>query len=277
MIRSRLIPGLVFAACAGGIAGAITGVALAQETADESASANVAIDLAVPVADADQAEKPKLPSATSPEAAKIDAGGFFGAKAQLKSAPPVRGWLRTFANEALPGDLAIEMPEYYESTLESDLRGVIARSLADRGIGVDAEGEDDGFRISYSAEVRKPGEGHLPQSRLQLAPDRGGDLDVGTARMKRPEEGVKPVISFGLNDPPKLPGPSVRVSIIVMRGRERAWAGYAEAPLEGASRSEIARALGATLMRYWGVNADVSDARFSDGPVMVDLPLQTSD
>ena len=203
---------------------------------------------------------------------KIDGAALTKRSLKAEAQVVAEGWLRTYATEALPPDLLLAVPVYYESALESDMRAVIEDMLAQRGVETVEDPETAPFRLTYSAEVRTPEGKGLPQSRLRIAPDAENRLDQGAQRLIAPSDSFRPGVALGPVPKTINRGPALRISIYVVNGDKRVWSGFAEAALGGNRRSDVARVLASGLMRHWGENAEFDNAHFSTGPG-VTLPL----
>lgn len=185
-------------------------------------------------------------------------------KAQTQLAAP--GWLRAYATTALPPDLRLAVPEYYETALEGDMRAAINDALASRDVDVVDDPDMAPFRLTYSAEVRTPGLSRPRQSRFRLDSDAADLQNFGSQRLLAPGNGVRPGLALGPRGNQPQRGPALRVSIIVLDGDQRIWSGFAEAELGDYRRSDLTRVLVSALMRHWGENAELDDTHFSTGP-----------
>ena len=185
-------------------------------------------------------------------------------KAQTQLVAP--GWLRTYATVALPPDLLLAVPDYYETALESDMRAAINDALANRGVDTIGDPDAAPFRLTYSAEVRETQSSGLRQSRLRLESDANDRQNFGSQRLPAPGNTVRPGLSLGPLPSYDRRGPVLRATIIVLDGDERIWSGFAEAELGDYRRAELTRVLVSALMRHWGENAEFDDTHFSNGP-----------
>ena len=203
---------------------------------------------------------------------KIDGGALTKPSLKAEAQIVTEGWLRAYATEALPPDLLLAVPVYYESSLESDLCATIEEMLAQFGVETVEDPETASYRLTYSAEVRNAEGKGLPQSRLRIAPDAENRLDQGAQRLLAPSDSFRPGIALGTAPETIDRGPALRISIYVVHDDKRVWSGFAEAALGDNRRSDVARVLASGLMRHWGENAEFDNAHFSTGPG-VTLPL----
>ena len=197
---------------------------------------------------------------------KIESTSFSLSDLKSKTRLVTPGWLRTYATVALPPDMLLALPEYYESALEADMRATIQQSLVAREIATIEDPEQSAYRLTYSVEVREPEKSSLGQSRLRLEPDVIDNENSWSPRSARPADGVRPGISLGPIPEYEPRGPVLRASIIVLNGDERVWSGFAEAELGDHLRSELTGVLVRALMRHWGQNAAMDGGHFSQSP-----------
>lgn len=197
---------------------------------------------------------------------KIDGTTFSLTDLKSKTRLVTPGWLRTYATVALPPDLLLAVPEYYETALEADMRATIQQSLADREIETIDDPGQSPFRLTYAVEVREPEKSSLRQSRLRLESDAIDNQNSWSPRLATPGNGVRPGISIGAMPDYEPRGPVLRASIIVLDNDERIWSGYAEAELGEHRRSELTRVLVRALMRHWGENAEMDGGHFAQSP-----------
>ncbi len=197
---------------------------------------------------------------------KIDGGtlSVSDLKSQMRMVTP--GWLRTYATVAIPPDMLLAIPDYYETALEADMRATIEQGLMERDIEIIDDPDQSSFRLTYSAEVREPDSTRPRQSRLRLSSDAADNSISWSPRMATPANGVRPGISLGTMPEYAPRGPVLRASIIVLDGDERIWSGYAEATLGEYQRTELTRILARALLRHWGENAELDSMHFSSSP-----------
>jgi len=203
---------------------------------------------------------------------KIDGAALTKLPLKAEAQVVTEGWLRTYATEALPPDLLLAVPDYYESALESDVRTVIEDMLAQRGVETVEDPETAPFRLTYSAEVRNAEDKGLPQSRLRITSDAENRLDQGAQRLIAPSDSFRHGVALGPVPEVTHRGPALRISIYVVHDDKRVWSGFAEAALGDNRRSDVARVLASGLMRHWGENAEFDNTHFLTGPG-VTLPL----
>jgi hypothetical protein len=248
----------------------------APDSASSPAASDVPPGAASSESSADAEQEPIADHATassiSPALVKSPRNKISGAgvndvdlKSHVMRATP--GWLRAYATSALPADLRLAIPDYYETLLESDMRDAIDEALAANSIDVVDDPEDAPFRLRYSAEVKSPKSTSLRKSRFSIAPDVDQRYNQGVNNQYTEGSGLRPGISLGPAYKSKARGPSLRISIMVLNGDERVWSGFAEAELGEFSRSELVQIIVNALMRHWGENVEIDSAHFSASPM----------
>lgn len=280
-LRTRCIRAMFFAASGRALGAACAGLLFASVSSQASFAAPDSDGQSDSESQASAAEEKHVEagrasmSADLPHSPRKKIDGAVLTKPSLKADAQVvtEGWLRAYATEALPPDLLLAVPAYYESALESELRAAIEEMLTQRGVETVEDPETTPYRLTYSAEVRTPeGNKGLPQSRLRIAPDSENRLDLGAQRLLAPSDSFRPGVALGPAPETIVRGPALRISIYVVNGDERVWSGFAEAALGDNRRGDVARVLTSGLMRHWGENAEFDNAHFSTGPG-VTLPL----
>ena len=170
---------------------------------------------------------------------------------------PTVSWIRTYVEGDIDENAAVDFPEYYQSALEQDVRRNLRSQLLTRGVTIvdDAEAL---HRISFSVDVKTPGARGAKRSALQIAPDFTQNDRADQTRIDPiSNPGFRPVITFGPRSKGLDAGPSVRVSIHLVKASERVWSGYAEAPLGNQSRRAVANDLISALVANWGQTASL--------------------
>ena len=149
---------------------------------------------------------PPISIADEHAAADRDSDAPSRAIAPLEAAPDVSAaaFLRTFASASIRPDAIVEMPEYYESTLESRVRESVQSALTARGIGVETDPDDANapgdaapYRLAYSASVSAAPRRAGARSALRLEPDVTQADRVDQTRIDPiSDPGFRPAISF---------------------------------------------------------------------------------
>lgn len=262
-IRTRLysvvrFPFFVFALPAAILAGVLL-------SAEASAEIDKADELKGEVLAPGESVAPPVDLPNSPRQ-KINGASLSTSDLKAQTQLVTSGWLRAYATTALPADLRLAVPEYYETALEGDMRAAISDALASRNVDTVNDPDAAPFRLTYSAEVREPRPSGPRQSRLRLESDAADRQNFGSQRLPAPGNTIRPGLSLGPQPDYNPRGPALRVSIIVLDGDERIWSGFAEAELGEYRRSELTRVLVSALMRHWGENAELDNTHFSTGP-----------
>ncbi|MEL7488283.1 MAG: hypothetical protein AAGJ87_13830, partial [Pseudomonadota bacterium] len=195
------------------------------------------------------------------------ASGGAIAEANASAAPTTATRLDAFVLAAFDADAAIDVPQYYETALEADVRKALFAGAGDFNISLaeGASGDPDAplYRLSYSAEVTAPGARRRLSSRLRIEPDFTQLDRVDQTRIDPiSNPGFRPALALGGGRAaPLRNGPVVTVAVTLLRGDERVWRATAEAPLSGAARGDVARSLVADVLALWG-----RDGAFSATP-----------
>ncbi|MEL7491614.1 MAG: hypothetical protein AAGJ73_12920 [Pseudomonadota bacterium] len=214
--------------------------------------------------------------ATAPQPATDAAGAFAypntaAARRLGHAAPnPIENNLAKNALDDASFDVApaqIDFPETYETALERDVRQAMnAWRAAKMGSGAP---EEDGHAEKFilSIDVKVASEYWAPskwRSPVFIAhADTASDDALRSIGLPGRFSDVTLGVDTGANDVKGAPRLTIRM--ILVRDGARVWTGYAGAPVAGASRSQIARALTHALADRMG--ATVDDPSFAFNPV----------
>ncbi|WDI32363.1 hypothetical protein PUV54_04045 [Hyphococcus flavus] len=170
------------------------------------------------------------------------------------------GWVVSFAAGDLPQTAEISLPQRLDTVLESGLREAISTYLLNTGFSVTDEECVECYSVSYKVSERKESFALPPGQSIGLSYAAPGDegrytgADAAiTAFFGALEYGVK-------HD--KVSNGSLQIGVIVSKGNERVWSGFAAAERRGGARGDIVEGMADILLQSFGEAARIDDATF---------------
>ncbi len=153
-------------------------------------------------------------------------------------------------------DVAVDLPEAYGSALEGDARRVVADWLAERRVEGGAAAAARAMTLSIDVRVASDYWKPRWRSPLYIAYADSALWDGRT---------IVDGFALGLDtDANRIRGaPRISMRMVLTEDGARVWAGFAGAPVKGAARSQIAKALALALIERAGRNVDEPLARFA--------------